>query len=270
MLAFANRSPAWLQQSINAVVGVSSRWRANETPRSATPLPSGTLTLLFSDIEGSTRLLEQLGDDYSNVLEVHRRIVRHAVAQHDGREIRTAGDGFFVVFPYAANALRAVVAAQRRHASTAWPDRASVRVRIGLHTGEARFADDDYIGLDVHRAARICEIAHGGHVIVSETTIRALAGQVIEGVRTRDLGEYRLKDLSCPLRLHQVVADGLATSLWPLRMPAGHSNTLTPAVPAPRTATTSGIAAPRSHTPSTVLRPRQKSRQIGSAAEAAA
>ena len=217
MLAFANR--------------VSSRWRAHEDPRGAMPLPSGTLTLLFSDIEGSTRLLEQLGDDYSNVLDLHRRIVRRAVAQHDGREIRTAGDGFFVVFPCAADALRAVVAAQRRHASTAWPARACVRVRIGLHTGEARFADSDYIGLDVHRAARICEVAHGGHVIVSETTIRALAGRVISGVRTRDLGEYWLKDLSCPLRLHHVVADGLATSPWPLRMPAGEPSKLTPVIP---------------------------------------
>ena len=212
MLAFTNRSPAWLQHSVGAVAGVSSRRQPQEDRRSALPLPTGTLTLLFSDIEGSTRLL--------------------------------------VVFPRAANALRAVVAAQRRHASTAWPDRACVRVRIGLHTGEARVADEDYIGLDVHRAARICEVAQGGHVIVSETTIRALAGQVIDGVRTRDLGEYWLKDLSCPLRLHQVVADGLATSHWPLRMPAGHSNTPAPAIPAAGTATTSGIATPRPHTPS--------------------
>ena len=250
MLAFTNRSPAWLQHSVGAVAGVSSRRQPQEDRRSALPLPTGTLTLLFSDIEGSTRLLEQLGDDFSNVLRLHRRIVRHAVAEHDGREIRTAGDGFFVVFPRAANALRAVVAAQRRHASTAWPDRACVRVRIGLHTGEARVADEDYVGLDVHRAARICEIAHGGHVIVSETTIRALAGQVIDGVRTRDLGEHWLKDLSCPLRLHHVVADGLATSRWPLRTPAGHSNTLTHAIPAAGPATTSGIAARRSYTPS--------------------
>jgi class 3 adenylate cyclase len=250
MLAFANRSPAWLQHGVSAVAGEGSRRRAHEDPRSARLLPTGTLTLLFSDIEGSTRLLEQLGDDYSNVLGLHRRIVRHAVAEHDGREIRTAGDGFFVVFPRAANALRAVVAAQRRHASTVWPDRACVRVRIGLHTGEARVADEDYIGLDVHRAARICAVAHGGHVIVSETTILALAGQAIEGVRTRDLGEYWLKDLSCPLRLHQVVADGLTTSHWPLRTPAGHSNTLTPAIPAACAATASGIATRRAYTPS--------------------
>jgi class 3 adenylate cyclase len=249
MLALANRSPAWLQHSVSAVAGVSSRRRAHEDSRSATPLPTGTLTLLFSDIEGSTRLLEQLGDDYSHVLGLHRKIVRHAVAQHDGREIRTAGDGFFVVFPRAADALRAVVAAQRRHASIAWPDRASVAVRMGLHTGDALVADEDYIGLDVHRAARICAVAHGGHIIVSETTIRALAGQGIDGVRTRDLGEHWLKDLSCPLRLHQVVADGLATSHWPLRTSPGHPNTLTAAVPAARAATASGIATRRSYTP---------------------
>jgi class 3 adenylate cyclase len=224
MLAVANRFRGWLQHSATAVAAVTSGPRAYEDPRRRTPLPTGTLTLLFSDLEGSTRLLERLGDDFSDVLDEHRRIVRHAVGEHDGHEVRTAGDGFFVVFACAANALRAVVAVQRAHAWTAWPDGLSVRVRMGLHTGKARVAEEDYFGLDVHRAARICAVAHGGQVLVSETTIRALAGQVIEGVRLRDLGEHWLRDLSCPLRLHQVVADGLFGSLWPAQDLTGHQH----------------------------------------------
>jgi class 3 adenylate cyclase len=220
MLALANRPRAWLQNGVSAVAGVKSRWRAPEATRRTTPLLTGTLTLLFTDIEGSTRLLEQLGDDYATVLDEHCTIVRQAVAEHDGQEINIAGDGFFVVFTRAADALRAVVEAQRWHASTTWPNELPVRVRMGLHTGGPRIGNDGYVGLDVHRAARICEIANGGNVIASQATLEAMTGQVIEGISTRELGEYRLKNLSCPLRLHQVVADGLVTSLWPLRTPA--------------------------------------------------
>jgi class 3 adenylate cyclase len=217
MFAPTNQPQPRLRQVPNAVTGFSPGWRAHEGRGRAMPLPTGVLTLLFSDIEGSTRLLERLGDDYSDVLDAHRRIVRRAISEHDGREINTAGDGFFVVFGDAANALRTAIAVQRHHASTAWPDGGVVRVRIGLHTGEPRLASGDYVGLDVHRAARICAVAHGGQVIVSEATRRALAGQVTEGIGLLELGEHWLKDLSRPLRLHQVVSDGLMSGFPPPR-----------------------------------------------------
>jgi predicted ATPase/class 3 adenylate cyclase len=180
-------------------------------------LPAGTVTLLFSDIEGSTRLLEELGERYDAVLDEHRRIVRRAVAQHDGEELRTEGDSFFVAFSRAGDAVRAAVAAQRSLGACAWPGGVAVRVRMGLHTGEPRVAGRDYVGIDVHCAARICSAAHGGQVVVSESTERLLAGEAIDGVGLRDLGEHRLKDLSRPLRLHQVVADGLTAEFAPLR-----------------------------------------------------
>jgi class 3 adenylate cyclase len=164
-------------------------------------LPAGRVTLLFSDIERSTRLLERLGAEYAELLHEHHRIVRAAVAQHRGHEIRTAGDAFFVAFARAADAVRAAVAIQRGLGAQAWPGAATVRVRIGLHTGEPRVTGDDYVGIDVHRAARICAAAHGGQIIVSDATRRLLSGETFEGMRLRDLGVHRLKDLSRPLRL---------------------------------------------------------------------
>jgi predicted ATPase/class 3 adenylate cyclase len=180
-------------------------------------LPAGTVTLLFSDIEGSTRLLEHLGEGYAEVLDEHRRIIRGAVAGHGGHELRTEGDAFFVVFSRAGDAMRAAVAAQRGLAACASSGAATVRVRMGLHTGEPRVVGRDYVGIDVHCAARICSAAHGGQVVVSETTERILAGQATEGVSLRDLGEHLLKDLSRPMRLHQIVADGLTADFPPLR-----------------------------------------------------
>ena len=180
-------------------------------------LPAGTVTLLFSDIEGSTRLLEHLGDGYADVLDEHRAIVRDAVATHGGHELRTEGDAFFVVFARAGDAVRAAVAAQRALAACAWSAGVTVRVRMGLHTGEPRVAGWDYVGIDVHCAARICSAAHGGQVVVSEATERILAAQPIEGLGLHDLGEHRLKDLSRPMRLYQIVADGLTADYPPLR-----------------------------------------------------
>jgi predicted ATPase/class 3 adenylate cyclase/tetratricopeptide (TPR) repeat protein len=179
--------------------------------------PAGTVTLLFSDIEGSTWLLEGLGERYADVLDEHRRIVRGAIAEHGGHEVRTEGDGFFVAFTRASDAVRAAVAAQLGLGVRAWPGGAAVRVRMGLHTGEPRVVGGDYVGMDVHRAARICSAAHGGQVLVSETTERVLAGQALEGVGLRSLGEHRLKDLSGPVRLYQVTASGLIADFPPLR-----------------------------------------------------
>jgi len=180
-------------------------------------LPSGTVTLLFTDIEGSTRLLEMLGERYLTVLDRHRRIVRDAVAAHGGWEVRTEGDAFFVAFARAGDAVRAAVAAQRALVEQEWPPGVAMRVRMGVHTGEPRLVGRDYEGIDVHCAARICAAAHGGQVVVSGTTARILATEPDDGVGLRDLGEHRLKDLSRPLRLHQVVADGLLTDFPALR-----------------------------------------------------
>ena len=149
--------------SVVAPPGVS-----RDDGRRAMALPAGTVTLLFSDIEGSTRLLERLGEGYAEVLEEHRRIVRGAVAAHGGHELRTEGDAFFVVFARAGDAVRAAVAAQRALAACAWPGGVAVRVRMGLHTGEPRVMGHDYVGMDVHCAARICSAAHGGQVVVSD------------------------------------------------------------------------------------------------------
>jgi class 3 adenylate cyclase len=185
------------------------------------PLPAGTVTLLFSDIERSTQLLERLGSRYAELLEEHHRIVRAAVAEHGGHEVRTAGDSFFVAFARAHDAVRAAVATQRGLAACAWPDQATVRVRIGLHSGEPRVTGDDYVGIDVHCAARICSAAHGGQTVASEATKRLVADGAIDGVQLHDLGQHRLKDLSRPLRLHQVGAAGLGAVFPPLRTVPG-------------------------------------------------
>jgi predicted ATPase/class 3 adenylate cyclase len=169
-------------------------------------LPTGAVTLLFTDIEGSTRLLRSLGDDYGAVLGAHRAILRAAVRRHGGVEFGTEGDACFVAFPAAGAALAAAAEAQRDLAAADWPGGAGPRVRMGVHTGSPVVVDDDYVGMDVHRAARICAAAHGGQVLVSEAT-RGAAGV---GPALRDLGHHRLKDLDRPERLYQLVAAGLA------------------------------------------------------------
>jgi class 3 adenylate cyclase len=136
-------------------------------------LPSGTVTFLFTDIEGSTRLLTRLRGRYLEVLAEHQRLLRGAFNAYGGREVHTEGDAFFVAFARASDAIAAAVAGQRALASESWPEGVEVRVRMGVHTGEAAISMDDYVGLDVHRAARICSAGHGGQVVVSNST-RAL------------------------------------------------------------------------------------------------
>ena len=174
-------------------------------------LPTGTVTFLFTDIEGSTRLAERLGTvAWSELLEAHQAILREAFAASNGREIKTEGDSFFVVFRSAQAAVGATVEAQRALAAHAWPDGAPIRVRMGLHTGEGVLvADGDYVGLDVHRAARVASAGHGGQVLVSSTTRALVDGALPAGVEMRDLGEHRLKDLSRPERIGQLVIVGL-------------------------------------------------------------
>jgi len=171
-------------------------------------LPAGTVTLLFSDIEGSTRLLQQLGDDYAAVDAEHRRIMRESCIGAGGHEIDRQGDAFFFSFTSTRDAVAAAVAAQRALAANGWPDGVELKVRMGLHTGDPSVGDEGYLGLDVVRAARIGAAAHGGQILVSETT-RALLGP---GAELKELGEYTLKDMDRPERLYQVVGDGLPTT----------------------------------------------------------
>jgi class 3 adenylate cyclase/tetratricopeptide (TPR) repeat protein len=173
--------------------------------------------MLFSDIEGSTALLRRLGDRYADALLAQRALLRAAFADYGGQEQGTEGDSFFVVFGSAADAVRCCVAAQRALSGHAWPDGIPVRVRMGLHSGEPVWHEDEYVGLDVHRAARIMAVAHGGQVVLSEAT-RQLAGSRLPAeVSLRDLGLHRLKDIEAPEHIYQLVAAGLPERFPPLK-----------------------------------------------------
>jgi YVTN family beta-propeller protein len=182
-----------------------------------TELPSGTVTFLFTDIEGSTALLKQLGDGYAEVLDDHRRLLRETFAAQGGREIDTQGDSFFYAFARAKSAIVAAIDAQRALAAHQWPDGAEVRVRMGLHSGEPLVGEDRYVGIGVNRAARVGAAAHGGQVLVSDATRALVEDDLPEGVFLRDLGTYRLKDIDRPERVSQVVAEGLRVDFPALR-----------------------------------------------------
>ena len=159
-------------------------------------LPGGTVTFLFSDIEGSTRLLERLGDRYQELHRDHRRLLRSELESAGGKEVDAQGDAFFFSFARAREAVRGAVAAQRALGAHSWPDGAEVKVRMGLHTGEPAVAEEGYLGMDVVRAARIGSAGHGGQILLSETT-RALVGNDLpSGVAVRELGATRLKDVA--------------------------------------------------------------------------
>ena len=195
-------------------------------------LPTGTVTFLFTDIEGSTRLLQVLGrTEYGELQDRHASIMRTAIAHGDGVVIRTEGDSFFSVFSTPSGAVRAAVTAQRELASFPWPDGRWMNVRMGMHTGEGILGGDDYLGIDVNRAARIAAAGHGGQVVVSETTRVLVSAALPEGVATRDLGVHRLKDIEHPERLHDLVVDGLASDFPALRSLQGWRTNM----PAPRT-----------------------------------
>jgi predicted ATPase/class 3 adenylate cyclase len=183
-----------------------------------TELPTGTVTFLFTDIEGSTRLLGQLGHRFTDVLETHHSLLRSAFRAAEGVEVQTEGDAFFVAFTVAGDAVSAAIEAQRALAGHRWPVDGRVRVRMGMHTGEGVLGGDSYAGMDVHRAARIGAAAHGGQVIVSDTTRALCSGSAaLAEVSFRDLGEHRLKDLPEPEHLYQVQAPGLDTEFPPVR-----------------------------------------------------
>jgi predicted ATPase/class 3 adenylate cyclase len=169
------------------------------------------VTFLFTDIEGSTRLLQELGDRYAAVRDDHAAIVRQAIQEGGGVEVNTEGDSFFAAFRSPAGAVRAAFTAQRGLAGHDWAPGSPVRVRMGLHTGDGTLGGDDYVGIDVHRAARIAGAAHGGQILLSDST-RALAEHTLpEGASLRDLGQHRLKDIALPERLHELVIEGLST-----------------------------------------------------------
>lgn len=178
-------------------------------------LPTGILTLLFTDIEGSTRLLQQLGDRYADVLKECRRLLRLAFQQGHGYEVDTQGDAFFVVFERAADAIASAIEMQRALFAARWPDQAHVRVRVGIHTGEPRPVEEGYIGLDVHHAARIMSAAHGGQTLLSQVTHDLVADELSDGITLRDLGAYRLKDIAGLSHLFQLVVPDLPADFPP-------------------------------------------------------
>src|SRR6266550_1348458 len=180
-------------------------------------LPGGAVTFLFTDIEGSTRLVKALRGRYPQVLAEHQRLIRAAVAAHDGHEVDTQGDAFFAAFAAAKQAVLCALAVQRALAAHAWPAEGRVRVRIGIHTGHAVPAGGAYTGLAVHRAARICAAACGGQVLVSQATQSIIEDEeeADPGFTLLDLGDQKLKDLDRPVRLFQLAAPGLEAPAGP-------------------------------------------------------
>ncbi|MFL5940457.1 MAG: AAA family ATPase [Gaiellaceae bacterium] len=180
-------------------------------------LPTGTVTFLFTDIEGSTRLLKNLGRDrYGDVLALHNRLLRAAFSDTGGAEIDTKGDSFFVVFHSAGSAVEAAAAGQRALAEQEWAEGVAVRVRMGLHTGEASVGTDGYVGLAVHQAARIGDAGHGGQVLLSSTTANLIRSELAGGLGLRDLGETTLPDIDRPERLYQLEIEGVPGEFPPL------------------------------------------------------
>jgi YVTN family beta-propeller protein len=180
-------------------------------------VPVGTVTMLFTDIEGSTRLVKLLGERYGDLLADHRRLIRAACAAHGGHEMDTQGDAFFLAFAKAHDAVDAAIAAQRALVAHEWPDGAECRVRMGLHTGEPAVRDEGYHGMGLHRGARIAAVAHGGQIVLSSTTADLVRDELETGLSLRDLGNQRLKDIDRPERIYQLVADGLPSKFPPLR-----------------------------------------------------
>jgi predicted ATPase/class 3 adenylate cyclase len=190
-------------------------------------LSRGTFTFLFSDIEGSTRLEEAVGRDrYAELRGRHRKILRAATEAHGGIEQGTEGDSLFVAFHEAPDAVEAAVAAQRAMAAEPWPDGATIKVRMGLHTGGAEQSGESLVGLGINRAARLAALAHGGQILASSLVRDQLVDRPVEGVTMRDLGEHRLKDLSAPVRIVQIVADGLPSDFPAVRSLDARPNNL--------------------------------------------
>jgi predicted ATPase/class 3 adenylate cyclase/DNA-binding CsgD family transcriptional regulator len=188
--------------------------------------PTGTVTILFTDMEGSTHLLQRLGERYAEVVATCRQLLRAAFQRWHGHEVDTQGDAFFVAFARATDAVWAAVEMQRTLAAHAWLDGVAVRVHIGLHTGEPQRTEEGYVGLDVHRAARIMSAGHGGQVLLSQTTRYLIEHDLPDGVSLRDLGAHRLKDLEHPHHLYQLVIAGLPADFPRLKTLETHTHNL--------------------------------------------
>jgi predicted ATPase/class 3 adenylate cyclase len=191
-----------------------------------TRLPTGTVTFLFTDVEGSTKLLEQLGEQYRHMQDRHASILRRAISEGGGSVVSTEGDSFFAVFPDAGRAVSAAVQAQRELAAAPWPAGVRLRVRMGLHTGAGILGGDNYLGLDVNRAARIAAAAHGEQILLSDATHSLVERCLPPETRLRGLGQYRFKNLTEPERLYQVVIDGLEQDFPPPRTLNARPNNL--------------------------------------------
>src|ERR687887_1290667 len=186
-------------------------------------LPTGTVTFLFTDVEGSTALLRRLKDGYADVLAQHETLLREAAEAAGGQEFGTQGDAVFFVFRNPKDAVLAAVEGQQALEAAEWPEGGRVRVRMGIHTGEAAIAADRYMGLAVNRAARICGVARGGQILVSPTTHALVeeAEHEFHGLSFRDLGPQQLKDFDRPVPIYQVEAAELARDFPPLSSAAG-------------------------------------------------
>jgi len=180
-------------------------------------VPGGTVTFLFTDIEGSTKLLERLRAKYAELLAEHSEILRSAFVQWNGHEVDTQGDAFFVSFSRASDAIACAMATQRALASHDWPDGVAVRVRMALHTGEPMISDAKYVGMDVHVAARIASAGHGGQVLLSQSTQSLVRDDLPPGATLRDLGPHELKDIRLPQQIFQLDMAGLPTDFPALR-----------------------------------------------------
>jgi class 3 adenylate cyclase len=178
-------------------------------------LPAGTVTFVFSDIEGSTGLLKRLGEGYTELIADHRRIVRDTFGQHEGVQIDAQGDSLFFAFARARDAVAAAVEVQRAHVEHEWPGGEPVRVRMGLHTGEPAIGEEGYFGVDVVRAARLSAIGAGGSVLLSETTRALLGSSLPEGVSVHPAGERRLKDIDEPERVFELAIEGVEVTQRP-------------------------------------------------------
>jgi class 3 adenylate cyclase len=191
--------------------GRGSNGSLGSQDRLGSPLPGGTVTFAFTDIQESTLLLRRLGARYADVLAEHRCIIRGAFGAAEGIEVDRQGDAFFFAFPRAHDAVDAAVDVQRTHRLTVWPDGVAVRVRIGLHTGEPSIGDEGYLGIDVVRAARICKAARGDQVLLSETTQALVGSTTADGVSILPAGDWHLKDMDGPERIYKLAIDGIDT-----------------------------------------------------------
>src|SRR5260221_170610 len=196
--------------------------------RTSAAQPSGTITFLFTDIEGSTRLLEKLGDQYAVALSEHHEILRAAIQKWNGREVDTQGDAFFVTFTRALDAIQCAAEAQRALTAHPWVQGENLRVRMGWHTAEPLMASTGYVGMDVHRAARIGDAGHGGQILLSPTTRELVLQDLPEGLTIQDLGEHRLKDMKYPASIYQLVVAGLPIEFAPIRSKFSGTESPTP------------------------------------------